>query len=188
MRTFLFAFLMALAVLPAHALEAYPVGQLKPVDSEIKVHPGDLAPDFELPSTDGETVRLSDYRGNKNVLLTFVPAAWTPVCSDQWPGYNIALDLFAKHDTVLVGISIDNTPSQWAWEQGMNGIDFPILSDFWPHGATADSYGILRSDGMSERALILVDKEGIVRWTHVNDVNGRPDLKIVMEAVKNNTK
>jgi peroxiredoxin (alkyl hydroperoxide reductase subunit C) len=85
----------------------YQVGKLKPVDSTLKVKLGDRAPDFTLMSLSGKPVSLRDYRGKKNVMLSFVPAAWTPVCSDQWPGYNIAQEEFDRFDTILLGITVD---------------------------------------------------------------------------------
>ena len=155
----------------------YSPGQLKPIDSELKVSVGELAPDFTLPSVSGEKISLSQYRGKKNVVISFVPAAWTPVCSDQWPGYNIAREMFDKHDAVLLGITVDNIPTLYAWTRQMGELWFPVLSDFWPHGAVADRYGVLRSDGVSERALIFIDKKGIIRDIQVNDINKRPDLE-----------
>ena len=86
----------------------YPVGKLKPRDSVLKVKVGELAPDFTLPAVRGGKVTLSQYRGKKNVVISFVPAAWTPVCSDQWPGYNIAKEFFDESDTILLGITVDN--------------------------------------------------------------------------------
>ena len=157
----------------------YDPGLLKPIDSQVKVQPGMMAPDFTLPATDGTHVTLSDYRGKKNVVLSFIPAAWTPVCSDQWPGYNLARSLFESHDTILLGISTDNTPTQWAWIRQMGKLWFPVLSDFWPHGRVADSYGVLRRDGMAERALIFINKKGAVTYVHVNDINSRPKLEMM---------
>jgi len=166
-------------------LVSYPVGKLKPRDSQLKVKTGEVAPDFSLPSITGKTVRLSDYRGRKNVVISFVPAAWTPVCSDQWPGYNIAREMFLELDAVLVGITVDNIPTLYTWSKAMNTLKFPVLSDFWPHGQVADSYGVLRSDGMAERAIFIVDKSGILRYIDVHDINLRPDLgKIVQELQK----
>ncbi len=95
----------------SQALNIYQVGKLKPRDSVLKVKVGELAPDFELPSISGKKVRLSYFRGKKNVLLSFVPAAWTPVCSDQWPGYNLTKFIFDQHNTVILGISVDNVPT-----------------------------------------------------------------------------
>ena len=154
----------------------YNPGQLKPIDSRLKVKVGDPAPDFSLPSLSGEKITLSQYRGKKNVMISFVPAAWTPVCSDQWPGYNIVKEMFDENDAVLLGITVDNIPTLYAWTNQMGKLWFPVLSDFWPHGAVADKYGVLRSNGVSERALIFIDKEGIIRDIRVNDINRRPDL------------
>lgn len=161
----------------------YEVGALKPVDSVLKVAVGDKAPDFELEALAGGTVRLSDFRGKKNVVLSFVPAAWTPVCSDQWPGYNLALELIEQHDAELIGISVDNIPSLFAWVKEMGGLNFTVLSDFWPHGEVAEKYGILRSDGTSERAIVIIDKQGIIRFVHVNDINRRPDLGVLIREL-----
>ena len=186
MKNILYALLLVgLLGLPALAEtpNTYPVGQLKPVDSVLKVSEGSIAPDFELPSVAGPKVRLSDYRGKKNVVLSFVPAAWTPVCSDQWPGYNIAQSLFDEHDTQLIGITVDNIPSQYAWSEAMNTLTFPVLSDFWPHGKVADMYGVLRSDGVSERALFIIDKKGAIRYIDVHDINKRPDLGVLIEEL-----
>ena len=161
----------------------YPQEQLKPVDSAIKVKVGDKAPDFELPCVDGGTLRLSEFLGQDNVVLSFVPAAFTPVCSAQWPGYNIAHEIFDDYDTMLIGITVDNIPTLFAWTREM-GLWFPVVSDFWPHGAVAARYGVLRGDGTAERCLILVDKQGIIRYIDVHDVNSRPDFGKLVEAMK----
>jgi peroxiredoxin (alkyl hydroperoxide reductase subunit C) len=152
-------------------------GQLKPIDSKLKVKIGDQAPDFTLPSVSGEKVTLSRYRGKMNVVISFVPAAWTPVCSDQWPGYNIVKEMFDMNDAVLLGITVDNIPTLYAWTKQMGKLWFPVLSDFWPHGEVAARYGVLRSEGVSERALFYIDKKGIIRDIQVSDINKRPDLE-----------
>lgn len=162
----------------------YMPGPLKPVDSELKVRVGEPAPDFVLPSLSGEKVQLSQFRGRKNVVLSFVPAAWTPVCSDQWPGYNIVKDLFESYDAVLLGITVDNLPTLFAWTQEMGGLWFPVLSDFWPHGAVAARYGVLRSDGTSERAIFVIDKEGVIRYIDVHDINQRPPLEGILKELE----
>lgn len=154
----------------------YNPGQLKPVDSTLKVKAGDLAPDFTLPAVSGEEVTLSQFRGKKHVVLSFVPAAWTPVCSDQWPGYNIVRQMFDENDAVLLGITVDNIPTLYAWTKQMGHLWFPVLSDFWPHGEVAKKYGVLRSSGVTERALIFIDKKGIIEDIQVSDINVRPDL------------
>jgi peroxiredoxin len=164
--------------------DVYDTGQLKPIDSELKVKAGDLAPDFTLPSIDGGTVTLSDYQGEKNVMISFIPAAWTPVCSDQWPGYNLAGHLFQQLDTIVLGISVDNVPTLYAWVRQMGDFWYPVVSDFWPHGEVAEKYGVLRSDGTAERAIIIVDKEGIVRMAYVEDINLRPELEMLINALK----
>ncbi len=162
----------------------YQVGKLKPVDSVLKVKVGQKAPVFTLPAVSGKKVLLADYRGKKNVVLSFVPAAWTPVCSDQWPGYNIVQDLFGEHDAVLLGISVDNIPTLHSWTRLMGVLWFVVLSDFWPHGAVASRYGILRSDGTAERAIIVIDKKGILRYIDVHDVNERPPLESIVRELE----
>jgi peroxiredoxin (alkyl hydroperoxide reductase subunit C) len=163
----------------------YDPGVLKPIDSTLKVKVGQPAPDFTLPSVAGERVRLKDFRGKKNVVISFVPAAFTPVCSDQWPGYNMARGLFESHNAVLLGITVDNIPTLYAWTRQMGPeLWFPVLSDFWPHGAVARKYGVLRSDGTSERALFFIDTKGILREAIVSDINRRPDLESIARALE----
>lgn len=156
---------------------------LKPIDSDLQVKVGDTAPDFILPSIKGENVRLSQFRGNKNVVLSFVPAAWTPVCSDQWPGYVFARQLFEDQDAIILGITVDNIPTLYAWTRQMGEVWFPVLSDFWPHGAVADTYGVLRGDGTTERALVIIDKQGIIRNIKVEDINVRPPLDFIVTSL-----
>ena len=163
--------------------KAFDPGYLKPIDSELKVRSGDPAPDFTLMSISGKPVRLSDFKGKKNVMLTFIPAAWTPVCSDQWPGYNITKQLFDRYDTAIIGISTDNIPTLFAWTREMGDLWFNVVSDFWPHGKVSSDYGVLRSDGTSERAIFIVDKQGIIRFTHVSDINIRPELGMIMKEL-----
>ncbi len=162
----------------------YDPGPLKPVDSILKVKTGDKAPDFTLPSILGNNVSLSNFIGKKNVMLTFIPAAWTPVCSEQWPGYNIAEGLFRQYDTIVIGISVDPLPTLFAWTRDMGGLWFDVVSDFWPHGAVSNAYGILRSNGTSERAVFLIDKKGTLRFIHVEDINIRPDLGLLVQEMK----
>ena len=161
----------------------YP-GKLKPRDSALKVKAGQPAPDFTLPAVSGKKISLSDYRGKKNVVISFVPAAFTPVCSDQWPGYNIVKDMFEDSDAILLGITVDNIPTLHAWTRQMGKVWFEVLSDFWPHGSVADKYGVLRSDGISERALFFIDKEGILSASLVMDINRRPDLEACAVELK----
>jgi peroxiredoxin len=154
----------------------YDPGQLKPTESTAKLKVGDRAPDFTLPALSGGKISLSAYLGKKNIVISFVPAAWTPVCSQQWPGYNIAKEIFDKNDAVLIGITVDNIPTLSAWTKQMGELWFPVLSDFWPHGAVAEKYGVLRADGTAERALFVIDKAGVVRYLDIHDINKMPRL------------
>lgn len=162
----------------------YNPGTLKPIDSIVKLKVGDRAPDFSLPAVSGEKISLNQYRGKKNIVISFVPAAWTPVCSDQWPGYNIIKNIFDKNDAILIGITVDNIPTLYAWTNEMGNLWFPVLSDFWPHGSVATKYGVLRSDGVSERALFVIDKKGIIRYIDVHDINRRPYLEVLVKELE----
>lgn len=163
------------------------VGKLEPTASTPKLNIGDEAPDFKLPAVSPvlrTTYALSEYKGRKNVVLSFIPAAWTPICSSQWPGYCDAKKIFQDNDAVLLGIATDNVPTLHAWTSAMENVWFPVLSDFWPHGRVASLYGVLRSDGICERALFVIDKKGVVRFMKVYDINKLPDtseLKDVLE-------
>ncbi|MEW6333777.1 MAG: redoxin domain-containing protein [Thermodesulfobacteriota bacterium] len=166
----------------------YPVGKLKPTDSVAKLKVGDVAPNFTLPAVEGGKVSLRQYRGKKNVVISFVPAAWTPICSGQWPGYNVSKGLFDEHDAILLGITVDNIPTLFAWTKQMcnpgEKLWFPVLSDFYPHGAVASRYGVLRSSGESERALFVINKKGVITYIDVHDINKRPPLDAIAKALK----
>ena len=161
----------------------YYAGELKATDSTLKVQVGEKAPEFTLPTLYGKEVSLGQYLNQKNVLISFVPAAWTPVCSAQWPSYHNGKKYFEEHDTVILGITVDNLPTLFTWTRQMGGLWFPILSDFWPHGEVADRYGVLRSDGVTERALFLIDKQGMIRYIDVHDINEGPDLDVLVEEM-----
>ncbi|MCP4116412.1 MAG: peroxiredoxin [Desulfobacteraceae bacterium] len=190
LRFWIVLFIMVLMPTPGHCLSTafgtsvYDPGPLKPRDSRLKVKVGETAVDFTLPALSGRRVGPGMFRGKKNVVLSFIPAAWTPVCSDQWPGYNITKPLFDRHDAVLLGISVDNLASLHAWTRAMGDLWFEVLSDFWPHGRVADAFGILRSDGTAERAIIIIDKKGVIRFIHVSDINRRPDLGMIVKALE----
>jgi peroxiredoxin (alkyl hydroperoxide reductase subunit C) len=183
-------FLSLSTVARAHAVSGlfegrvFKVGELKPIDSQQKLKVGDKAPDFSLPSLSGEKVSIGQFLGKKNVVISFVPAAWTPVCSEQWPGYNIARSLFEDNNATILGITTDNIPTLYAWTQQMGGVWFSVLSDFWPHGEVASRYGVLRSDGTSERALFIVDRQGIVRYVDIHDINARPNLEVLIRELE----
>jgi len=162
----------------------YNPGKLKPTDSVLNVRVGDRAPDFTLPAVSGGEISLDRYRGEKNVVISFVPAAWTPVCSDQWPGYNIVKGIFDNNDAILLGITVDNIPTLFSWTNQMGELWFPVLSDFWPHGSVADRYGVLRTDGTTERAIFIIDKNGIIRYIDVHDINKRPRLESIVKEME----
>ncbi|MDD4357686.1 MAG: redoxin domain-containing protein [Smithellaceae bacterium] len=176
--------LNAFALSEAYKENVYQTGKLKPVDSVLKVRVGEEAPAFTLKAISGKKISLKDYAGKKNVVLSFVPAAWTPVCSDQWPGYNIVQELFAENEAVLLGISVDSVPTLYSWTNQMGKLWFDVLSDFWPHGAVASRYGILRSDGTAERAIIIIDKKGIIRYIDVHNINERPPLESIIRQLE----
>ncbi len=169
----------------------YPIENLTPIDSKTPLKVGDAAPGFTLPSLNEKEISLGQYLGKKNVVLSFVPAAWTPVCTEQWPVYDLAEDIFEDNNAVLLGITVDNIPTLYAWTKELAGkkgsLWFPVLSDFYPHGQVTKKYGILRSSGTSERALFLIDKKGIIRYMDVHDINERPplmELKKALEVLK----
>lgn len=168
---------------PVPSSMVYNPGTLQAIDSHLAVAVGQHAPDFQLPSLSGKQIRLSSYRGKKNVVISFVPSAFTPICSAQWPGYSLAYDMIEQHDAVLLGITTDSVPTLHAWTSTMGKLRFEALSDFWPHGKAAKSYGVLRSDGTTERALFLIDKQGIIRWIDVHDINKRPALEELIEQL-----
>jgi len=162
----------------------YEVGTLPPIDSTPKLKVGEKAPDFSLPAVSGGRISLGDYRGKKYVVISFIPAAWTPICSDQWPGYNIIQEVFERQGAMLLGIAVDNIPTLYAWTSLMGELWFPVLSDFWPHGEVAARYGVLRSTGVAERAIFIIDREGLLRYIDVHDINTRPDINVLLDELK----
>ena len=164
--------------------DIYDLGKLKPIDSVLRVKVGQPAPDFVLPSVSGKKISLSQFLGKKNVVLSFVPAAFTPVCTQQFPGYSVVKNVFDETDAVLLGITVDNIPTLHAWTRRMGTVWFHVLSDFWPHGAVAKEYGVFRSDGLTERAVFIIDKEGIIRFIQVSDINIKPDPAVCALELK----
>ena len=144
---------------------------------------GSKAPDFELENQTRGKVRLSDYRGRNNVVLAFHPLAFTPVCSAQMQAYEKAADRFAALDAVVFGISLDAGPSKRAWAESL-GISFDLLSDFHPHGRVATAYGVMRKDGIAERAIFVVDRAGKIAWAKLHDIPEQPDLDVLIGELK----
>jgi peroxiredoxin len=128
---------------------------------------GSQAPDFTLPDADGKLVSLSDFRG-KNVVLVFYPLDWSPACSDQLSLYQSESVEFAWHNAQVIAISVDSMYSHGAWAV-VRGITFPLLADFHPKGEIARRYGVMRStDGFSDRALYIIDSDGIIRYKNIS--------------------
>jgi peroxiredoxin len=129
--------------------------------------PGTPAPDFALKDASGRVVRLGDYRGQPTVLV-FYPLDWSPGCSQQLDLYQQELDEFERRRARILGISVDSLYSHGAWA-AVRGIEFPLLADFHPKGEAARRYHVYRDeDGFSERALYVVDGDGIIRYSHVS--------------------
>ena len=106
------------------------------------------------------------------------------MCSGQWPAYAALKHDLDAMDVQVLGITEDNVPSQYAWQKAMGDINFPVMSDFWPHGAVASKYGVLRPDtGTSERAVFIIDKKGIVRYIEVYGINQTPTVNDLLEAL-----
>ena len=144
---------------------------------------GDVAPDFTLRTGNREEWHLADFRGKKNVVLAFVPFAFSGVCSTQLPSYEAELERFKDVDTEVVSISMDSGYALNAWAKLM-GTSFPLLSDFYPQGKVVDLYGLRHQAGMSNRALIVIDKEGVIRYIEVLDSPGdMPDNVDLFEAL-----
>jgi peroxiredoxin len=146
---------------------------------------GQPAPEFELRSHRGGTVKLSDFRGKKNVVLAFHPLAFTPVCANQMSGYESDLARFERAGAAVLGVSIDAQPAKAAWAKTLGTISYDLLSDFHPHGEVAQKYGVFRAtDGISERAIFVVDKQGKIAWSKVYDIPEQPDNEEVLQALQ----
>lgn len=145
---------------------------------------GTPAPDFALSNQVRETVRLSDYRGKGNVVLAFHPLAFTPVCSVQMQTYEREQPLFKALNAHILSISNDAGPSKKAWADSLGGISYQMLSDYHPHGQVAAAYGVLRDDGLADRAIFVIDRSGLVRWARRYDIPEQPDLDELVGALR----
>ncbi len=147
----------------------------------IALKVGDKAPDFTLPATDDRLISLGDYRGKKSVVLAFYPFDWSPVCSLQLPGLQEDLAKFRELDAEVLGISVDSRHSHKAFAEHL-GLEFPLLSDY--DKQVCQAYGVLREGGFAERALFVVDKQGDIRYSHVNPIGQVPDNRPVLDVLK----
>jgi peroxiredoxin len=144
---------------------------------------GAAAPEFQLNSTPDQKVKLSDFRG-KPVVLAFYPADWSPVCGDQMSLYNEILDEFRRYGAQLLGISVDGVWCHRAFADARK-LHFPLLSDFEPKGDVARAFGVYRKgDGICERALFVLDEEGVVRWSYVSPMGVNPGADGILEALE----
>lgn len=156
--------------------------------SSEPLRPGIHAPDFTLRSTPNETVSLGEFR-NRPVILAFYPADFSPVCGDEMALFNEILPEFNRFGAQLLGISVDNIWSHVAFSKARN-LGFPLLSDFNPKGSVAQKYGVFRhEDGTTERALFVIDRDGIIRWSYVSPIGVNPGADGILAALESlNTK
>ena len=157
--------------------------QLAQDEPSRALQPGTPAPDFTLRSTPDQSVSLSEFRGQP-VILAFYPADWSPVCGDQMALYNEILPEFGRFHAELLGISVDGVWCHAAFARDRK-LHFPLLADFEPKGAVAKRYGVYRRhDGTSERALFVLDAQGMIRWSYVSPVGINPGADGILTALE----
>jgi peroxiredoxin len=145
--------------------------------------PGTQAPDFALHATPDQVLRLSELRGQP-VILVFYPADWSPVCGDQVALYNEILPEFREHGAEILGISVDGVWCHAAFARERK-LHFPLLSDFEPKGSVARMYGAYReAEGTSERALFVLDGNGIIRWSYCSPIAVNPGADGILDALE----
>lgn len=147
---------------------------------------GETAPDFELKNQYGELVKLSSFKGEKNVVLLFIPFAFTGTCTGELCAIRDDLAAFQNDNVQVLAVSCDSPFTQKIFAE-QEGYKFPVLADFWPHGAAATAFGIFNADlGCAMRGTFIIDKEGIIRWTVVNglgDARNNGDYKTAIAAL-----
>jgi mycoredoxin-dependent peroxiredoxin len=144
---------------------------------------GSEAPDFALRDQNNEVVRLADFRGDKAVLLVFYPWAFTSICTGELGRLRDNIDAFANDRVQVLTISIDSGFVHKIFAQ-RDGLNFPLLADFWPHGAVAEAYGVFNTDaGVSNRGTFLVDTEGIIRFSEANEIGVGRDPEVWLRAI-----
>jgi peroxiredoxin len=145
---------------------------------------GDVAPDFTLKDQNGQDVTLSSFKGVKNVVVVFYPFAFSGICTGELCEIRDNLGAFVSDEVQVLAISTDHMFSQRAWAD-KEGYFFPLLSDFWPHGAVAESFGVLNDKaGAALRGTFLLDREGVVRWTLINEIGQGRDFTGYHEALR----
>jgi len=144
---------------------------------------GTPAPDFSLPQTASQKIALHDHRGHP-VILVFYPADWSPVCGDQLALYNEILAEFDRFGAKIIAISVDGPWCHAAYARDRK-LEFTLLSDFEPKGEVARKYGAYReSDGICERALFVIDSQGIIRWSYLSPIAVNPGADGILEALE----
>ncbi|MFJ8542012.1 peroxiredoxin [Streptomyces sp. NPDC093586] len=149
----------------------------------MAIQVGDKAPDFELKDNHGATVRLSDFHGRKNVVLLFYPFAFTGVCTGELCEVRDNLPQFSDRGTQVLAVSNDSIHTLRVFAE-QEGLEYPLLSDFWPHGNVSRAYGVFDEDkGCAVRGTFIIDREGVVRWTVVNGLPDARDLSAYVKAL-----
>jgi peroxiredoxin len=147
------------------------------------IEPGAEAPDFSLPDQDGNPIGLSDFAGRK-LILAFYPLDFSPVCTDQLSLYQEVLGQIEERGASLVGVSVDSVFCHRAFREHLN-LTMPLLADFHPKGEMSDAYGAYRPDrGSTNRSLVLIDADGIVRWSHASPSTAEiPGANLIFDAL-----
>ncbi len=149
----------------------------------MAVEIGDEAPDFELPDQHGTPVKLSSFRGAKNVVLVFYPLAFSPVCNGELCALREDFPEVSSGDVELITVSVDSVFTHRAWADKEN-FQFSLLADFWPHGAVAAKYGVFdEARGLATRGTFVIDKQGVVRWSVVNPIPQARDIADYQKAL-----
>ena len=144
---------------------------------------GTEAPDFELRDNNAQTHRLSSFRGEKNVVLVFYPFAFTGVCTGEMCAIRDDVSSLQNDDTQVFAISCDTVASLRVFAE-KEGLTYPLLSDFWPHGEVAKAYGVFNETlGAADRGTFIIDKSGVVRWTVRNEIKDARDLADYQKAL-----
>ncbi len=157
--------------------------RLTPANTPHPLSVGESAPEFSLHSTPDQQVSLSDFRGQP-VVLVFYPADWSPVCGDQVALYNELMPEFKKFNAEILGISVDGVWCHTAFAHDRK-LTFPLLSDFEPKGKVAHRFGVYRKqEGVCERALFVLDAEGVIRWSYVSPIGVNPGADGILKALE----
>jgi peroxiredoxin len=152
---------------------------------------GEAAPDFDLPALIGgvkKRFHLAEHRGKRNVVLAFYPMNWEPVSRQQAIAYQVEREKFMARNAEVVGISVDSIMNTTAWEREIGPFDYPLCSDYWPHGEVSRKYGVLRENepfaGASERAIFAVGQSGRIEFSRIYSANQVPDIQETLDSLR----